>query len=59
VELIVYDLLGQKVTTLVNQRQPAGSYQVEWDASGYASAVYYYLLKAGDFQEVKKMILLR
>jgi hypothetical protein len=59
VELSVYNLLGQKVATLVNERQQAGYHNVEWDASGFASGVYYYRLEAGEFQDVKKMILLR
>jgi hypothetical protein len=59
VELSVYNLLGQKVVTLVSERQQAGSHQVEWDASAFASGVYYYRLEAGEFVEVKKMILLR
>jgi len=57
VDLSIYNLLGQKVATLVNKRQRAGSYTVEWDASGFASGVYYYRIVAGDFQQVKKMLL--
>ena len=59
VELSIYNLLGQKVATLVSARQPAGSYKIQWDAAGYASGVYYYQLRAGEFQSVRKMILLR
>jgi hypothetical protein len=59
VELSVYNLLGQKVVTLVSERKQAGSHQVEWDASGLASGVYYYRIEAGEFQDVKKMILIR
>jgi hypothetical protein len=59
VELNVYNLLGQKVATLVSTRQAAGYYQVEWDALGFASGVYYYQIRAGEFQEMKKMVLLR
>ncbi len=59
VELSVYNLLGQKVVTLVSERQAAGYYKVEWDASGFASGVYYYRIEAGEFVDVKKMILLR
>jgi photosystem II stability/assembly factor-like uncharacterized protein len=57
--LSVYNIIGQKVVTLVNKKQPAGSYNVEWDASGFASGVYYFNLTAGNFQQVKKMILLK
>ena len=59
VDLSIYNVLGQKVLTLVSKKQTAGKYQVEWDASGFASGVYYYVLKAGDFKEVKKMVYLK
>jgi hypothetical protein len=59
VELSIYNLIGQKVATLVNERKQAGNHQVEWDAGDFASGIYYYRIKAGEFQDVKKMILLR
>ncbi len=59
VKLDVYNLLGQKVTTLVSERMEAGYYQVEWDASGFSSGIYFYKIQAGMFNEVRKMILLR
>ena len=59
VELSVYNLLGQKVASLINERQQAGHYNVEWNASGFASGIYYYRIEAGEFHDVKKMILLR
>jgi len=59
VELSIYNLLGQKIAILVSENQPVGYHQVEWDASGYASGIYYYMIKAGEFQEIRKMILLR
>ena len=59
VELSIYNLLGQKVVTLVSKRLPAGSHQVEWNARDFASGVYHYRLNAGKFQDVKKMVLLR
>jgi len=55
VELAIFNILGQKVATLIEEKQPAGLYQVEWDASNFSSGVYYYRLKAGDFQDVKKL----
>jgi hypothetical protein len=58
VELTIYNLLGQKVATLVSAKQRAGQYQAEWDASGFSSGIYFYRLNAGNFQEVKKMVLL-
>ncbi len=59
VDLSIYNCIGQEVTTLVSERQSAGNYQVEWDASGFSSGVYYYKLSAGNYQDVKRMILLR
>jgi len=59
VDLTVYNLLGQKVATLVSEMQPAGYHQLEWDAAHLPSGVYYYLIKAGEYQDVKKMILLK
>jgi hypothetical protein len=59
VELSIYNLLGQKVATLVSERQDIGAHEVDWDASGIASGVYYYRLEAGEFVDVKKMVLLR
>lgn len=59
VELSVYNILGQKVATLVSARQPAGSYKVEWDASCFASGVYLYRLEAGKFSETRKLIILK
>jgi hypothetical protein len=59
VELSIYNLLGQKVAILVNQRQNAGFHQVEWDATGFSSGIYYYKLNTGEFQQVKKMVLIK
>ncbi|HGY55879.1 MAG TPA: T9SS type A sorting domain-containing protein [Caldithrix abyssi] len=59
VELTVYNALGQKVATLVKEKQPAGQYSVNFDAGGLASGVYYCRLQAGNFRQVKKMLLIR
>lgn len=58
-DLSIYNILGQKVATLVNKKQPAGSYNVEWDASGVSSGVYYYRLEAEGYSEVKKMVVIK
>jgi len=57
--LKVYDVLGNEVATLVNEEKPAGNYEVEFDASNLSSGVYFYILKAGDFIQSKKMILMK
>ena len=59
VDLSIYNVLGQKVATLVDKKQPAGSHQVQWDASGFSTGVYYYKLKTEKFQQIKKMILIK
>jgi photosystem II stability/assembly factor-like uncharacterized protein len=59
VKLMVYDLLGREVTVLVNERKAPGSYEVKFDASGLASGVYVYRLRAGDFVASKKLLLLK
>jgi hypothetical protein len=61
--LKVFDVLGNEVTTLVNEEKPAGSYEVEFQSTvnshQLASGIYFYQLKAGSFIQTKKMILLR
>jgi hypothetical protein len=59
IELSVYNQLGQIVAVLISERQESGEHRVEWDASGFASGVYYYQLRAGEFVDVKKMVLIR
>lgn len=59
VELKVYDVLGAEVATLMNQELQAGRYDVNWDASQLASGVYIYRIKAGDFVDSKKLMLLK
>ncbi len=55
----VYSILGKEVRTLVEVEQPAGIYEVEFDAPNLPSGIYFYQLKAGSSVETKKMILLR
>ena len=59
VVLTVFDLLGREETTLVDTEVPAGTYTVTWDASNTASGMYFYRLRAGDFVDTKRMLLLR
>jgi hypothetical protein len=59
VTLQVYDVLGRLVTTLVNEARAPGAYDVKWDATNQPSGVYYYRLKAGEFTDVKKMLLVK
>ncbi len=59
VQLTIYNVLGKKVTTLVNTEQPAGTYQVTFDANGLPSGIYFYKLNAGNYTKVRKMILMK
>jgi 2',3'-cyclic-nucleotide 2'-phosphodiesterase (5'-nucleotidase family) len=57
VTLKIYNLLSQEITTLVNQEQSSGVHKVEWNASGFASGMYFYSLEANKCTQTKKMIL--
>ena len=74
ITLTLFNLLGEEITTLVNEEKPAGSYEVEFNShsgearnlpsgvsakGGYASGVYFYQLRAGDYLQTKKMIFLK
>ena len=59
VSLKVYDVLGNEITTLVNEELSPGEYEVEFDAKQLTSGIYFYTLKAGSFVQTKKMILLK
>jgi len=55
-----YFSLDREVATLVNRQQPKGDYEIEFDATGLTSGVYFYKIQVGnDFVDTKKMILLR
>lgn len=59
VELKVFDMLGKEVSLLVNENQPAGTHSVNFDASNLPSGTYVYTIKAGDYIESKKMVLMK
>jgi len=59
VDLSVYNLMGQKVATLVSGDMPAGNHAVNFDASALASGIYYYKLNAGSFSKVERMTLVK
>lgn len=59
VKIAVYNLIGQEVTTLVNMHMPAGAYSISWDATNFASSVYFYRINAGTFTDIKKMVLVK
>jgi len=59
VTLTVYNLLGQRVATLVNETQRAGSYIAVFEGPSLATGIYFYRLEAGNFTQVRKMILMK
>ncbi|MGA7723200.1 MAG: T9SS type A sorting domain-containing protein [Ignavibacteriaceae bacterium] len=59
VKLAIYNVLGQKVATLVNNFMQSGNYTYQFDASKLASGIYFYRIEAGDFVSVKKMIYMK
>jgi len=59
VTLKIYDVLGNDIATLVNEEKPVGNYELEFNASGLPSGIYFYQLKSGSFIETKKMVLMK
>ena len=64
VDLIIYNILGQRVATLYSRTQPAGLHGIEWDGTDaqgrpVASGIYFYRLHTPSFSQAKKMVLLR
>jgi hypothetical protein len=59
VTLKIYDILGNEVTTLINESKAPGEYEVEWNAANFSSGVYFYTLRAGGFVQTRKLVLLR
>ena len=59
VKLTVYNLLGQKIATVVDEVQNAGTHSVTFDASHLVSSVYFYKLESGEFVSLRKMVLLK
>lgn len=59
VRLIVYDVLGNEIVKLVDEYKPAGTYEVQFDASALSSGIYFYQLRAGDFIQTKVMLLIK
>jgi len=60
VELSIIDIIGQKIATLVNEKQSAGTHKIEWDASDVSSGIYYYRLKSDNgSSKIRKMMVLK
>jgi photosystem II stability/assembly factor-like uncharacterized protein len=59
ISLKIFDITGREIQTLVNEKLNPGTYEVTFDGSNYASGVFFYQLRSGDFIETKKLILLK
>jgi len=59
VNITIYDVLGNEITTLINKEMRTGVYEVEFDAANLPSGIYYYTLRAGTFTNTKKMMLIK
>ena len=59
VTIKVYDIIGKEIKTLVNEEKLAGKYVVQFDGSNFSSGVYFYQMRAGEFIDTKKFILLK
>jgi hypothetical protein len=64
VNIIIYDMLGRQVKTLINQNQDAGHKSIRWNATNdygkpVSAGVYFYRIQAGQFRQIKKMVLLK
>lgn len=58
-KVIIYDALGNQVDVIADGVKAAGTYSVKWNATNYASGIYFYRLEAGNFVQVRKMILMK
>jgi len=59
VQFIIYDITGRLIKTLVSEKQPAGYYQMSWDAGQLGSGIYFYRISAGSFDDIKKCLLIK
>jgi hypothetical protein len=59
VKMVVFNILGQEVSTLINGHMGAGSYSVIWDGTNYPSGAYFYKITAGSFTSIKKMVMVK
>jgi hypothetical protein len=59
VTLEIYNTLGQKIEILLNKKMSAGSHEVEFKAQNLSSGIYFYRITAGDFSQMRKMVLVK
>ena len=64
VNIIIYDMMGRQISTLVSNQQTAGYKSIQWNAtndngSPVSAGIYLYMIQAGDFRQTRKMVLLK
>ena len=59
VALKIFDVMGKEVATLINEEKSEGNYEIEFNATNLPSGIYFYQLRAGSFNQTKKMLLLK
>jgi len=59
VKLLIYDITGREIAVLLNAELQPGSYNYKWNASEFASGIYFYKIQAGDFSQIKRMVLIK
>jgi hypothetical protein len=59
VSLEIFNLKGQLLQTLINEKQPAGHHQIEWNASAHSSGIYFYKLHWNEYTEIRKCVLMK
>ena len=59
VKIVVYDLLGREVATVVNTFQTAGEYTIDFNATNLSSGIYIYKMESGNFQDIKRMLVIK
>lgn len=59
VKIVIFDIAGREIETLVNEEMSSGTYEADWDGSKYSSGVYFYKLETESFAETRKMVLLK
>jgi hypothetical protein len=59
VKIEIFDILGRKIQTLLNEYTPTGHHQVQWSSGGLSSGIYFYNIKTDNYSETKKMLLIK
>ena len=59
VKIEIYNIVGEKVCTLIDEKQHSGYYETTWDAVKYSSGIYFIHIRAGEFRDIKKMIIIK